>query len=66
MPAIIQVNNVQAIVIDQNIAGVKVSMQSKFTKCTGALEAMFDAIQNEFGSALVGIPVLLRNKVMIE
>jgi len=66
MARVIKVNNVQLIASDQDVARVKVAVQSNLSDIACPGETGFNAVEHQLRDALIGLAVVVRNKIMVQ
>ena len=64
--AIIQIDDMQPILIDQYIAGMKIAVQPDFARIARSFETRLYAIEHHFRNTLVGFAVVFWYEFVVE
>ena len=63
---VVQVHNVKMLGCNEDIAGVKVGMQSELLKCAAAVPGVIHTVDDKFGDAGVCVAHLVRNEFLLK
>ena len=66
MPRIVEIDDVQSVTIYQDIAGMKIGVQTQLLRVACTLKAAFDSRKQLFGNTLVRGVQLERNVVVLQ
>ena len=66
MSAVIEVDDVKSLIVNQYVAWVKVTMQSYFSRAAGALKTGLDSVEDMLGNTVISVAIVVWDKIILD